>query len=141
MRLSGEKLKFNRLAFDSNAAIDLLRHDRLSPLPFAEAAALVMPVFVLAELRLGFSRANLNELLDELVRVSIVIAPDAGTVDHYVATRNAMLRARTIPAKREAQEGLSHDIWIAALCLQHNLPLLTNDRDFDDVAGLHVIRW
>jgi hypothetical protein len=40
-----------------------------------------MPLFVLAELRLGFSRANLNELLDELVRVSIVIAPDAATVD------------------------------------------------------------
>jgi len=100
-----------------------------------------MPLFVLAELRLGFSRANLNDLLDELVTVSIIIAPDAGTIDHYVTTRNAMLRSRTIPARREAREGLSHDIWIAALCLQHNLPLLTNDRDFDDVDGLRVIRW
>jgi hypothetical protein len=68
MRLSGERLKFDRLAFDSNAAIDLLRQDRPSPLPFAEASALVMPLFVLAELRLGFSRANLNELLEELGR-------------------------------------------------------------------------
>jgi predicted nucleic acid-binding protein len=134
-------LKFDRLAFDSNAAIDLLRQDRRSPPPFAEASALVMPLFVLAELRLGFSRANLTELLAELVTVSIVIAPDAGTVDHYVATRNVMLRARTVPARREAQEGLNHDIWIAALCLQHDLPLLTNDRDFDQVGGLRVIRW
>ncbi len=134
-------MKFDRLAFDSNAAIDLLRQDRPSPPPFAEASALVMPLFVLAELRLGFSRANLNELLEDLVTVSIVIAPDAATVDHYVATRNAMLRTRTIPARREAQEGLSHDIWIAALCLQHDLPLLTNDRDFDDVEGLRVLRW
>jgi predicted nucleic acid-binding protein len=134
-------LKFDRLAFDSNAAIDLLRQDRPSPPPFAEASALVMPIFVLAELRLGFSRANLNELLEELVTVSIVITPDAGTVDHYVIIRNAMLRARTIPVRREAQEGLSHDIWIAALCLQHDLPLLTNDRDFDDVERLRVIRW
>lgn len=134
-------MKFDRLAFDSNAAIDLLRQDRPSPPPFAEASALVMPIFVLAELRLGFSRANLNELLEELVTVSIVITPDAGTVDHYVIIRNAMLRARTIPVRREAQEGLSHDIWIAALCLQHDLPLLTNDRDFDDVERLRVIRW
>jgi len=134
-------LKFDRLAFDSNAAIDLLRQDRPSPPPFAEASALVMPLFVLAELRLGFSRANLNDLLDELVRVSVVIAPDAGTVDHYVATRNVLLRARTIPSRREAQEGLSHDIWIAALCLQHGLPLLTNDRDFDDVEGLRIVHW
>ena len=134
-------MKFDRLAFDSNAAIDLLRQDRPSPPPFAEASALVMPLFVLAELRLGFSRANLNELLAELVNASIVIAPDAATVDHYVATRNAILRGRTIPARREAQEGLSHDIWIAALCLQHDLPLLTNDRDFDPVVGLRIIRW
>lgn len=134
-------MKFDRLAFDSNAAIDLLRQDRPSPPPFAEASALVMPLFVLAELRLGFSRANLNDLLDELVRVSVVIAPDAGTVDHYVATRNVLLRARTIPSRRETQEGLSHDIWIAALCLQHGLPLLTNDRDFDDVEGLRIVHW
>jgi len=100
-----------------------------------------MPLFVLAELRLGFSRANLNELLEELVSVSIVVAPDAATVDHYVATRNVLLRARTIPARRDAQEGLSQDIWIAALCLQHDLPLLSNDRDFDDIAGLRLIRW
>ena len=134
-------MKFDRLAFDSNAAIDLLRQDRPSPPPFAEASALVMPLFVLAELRLGFSRANLNELLEQLITVSIVIAPDASTVPHYVSTRNAMLRSRTIPAKPEAQEGLSHDIWIAALCRQHDLPLLTNDRDFDHVGGLRVIRW
>jgi tRNA(fMet)-specific endonuclease VapC len=134
-------LKFDRLAFDSNAAIDLLRQDRLSPPPFLEASALVMPLFVLAELRLGFSRANLNELLDDLVASSTIIAPDAATVDHYVVTRNAMLRARTIPSRREAQEGLSHDIWIAALCLQHGLPLLTNDRDFNDVDGLRVVQW
>jgi len=100
-----------------------------------------MPLFVLAELRLGFSRAKLNELLEKLVTASIVIAPDTASVDHYVAARNAMLRARTIPAKREAREGLSHDIWIAALCLQHDLPLLTNDRDFDDIGGLRVVRW
>ncbi len=100
-----------------------------------------MPLFVLAELRLGFSRENLNEQLEELVKASTVVAPDAATVDHYVAVRNAMLRARTVPARREAQEGLSHDIWIAALCLQHSLPLLTNDRDFADVEGLSVIRW
>ena len=134
-------MRFDRLAFDSNAAIDLLRHDRPSPPPFADASALVMPLFVLAELRLGFSRANLNESLEDLVKVSIVLAPDDATVDHYVATRNSMLRARTIPVRQEAREGLSHDLWIAALCLQHDLPLLTNDRDFDDVERLRVIHW
>ncbi len=134
-------MRFDRLAFDSNAAIDLLRQDRPFPQPFSEAKVLVMPLFVYAELRLGFSRANVSELLDDLVSASIMIAPDADTVEHYVSVRNALLRARTIPARREAQEGLSHDLWIAALCLQHDLPLLTNDKDFDGVAGLNVIHW
>ena len=34
-----------------------------------------------------------------------------------------------------------NDLWIAALCLQHTLPLLTNDRGFDSIEGLRVIHW
>lgn len=34
-----------------------------------------------------------------------------------------------------------NDLWIAALCLQHALPLLTNDRGFDTIDGLAVIHW
>jgi predicted nucleic acid-binding protein len=34
-----------------------------------------------------------------------------------------------------------NDLWIAALCLQHDLPLLTNDHGFDHIAGLTVIHW
>lgn len=34
-----------------------------------------------------------------------------------------------------------NDLWIAALCLQHNLPLLTNDRGFDAIAGLTIRHW
>ena len=34
-----------------------------------------------------------------------------------------------------------NDLWIAALCLQHDLPLLTNDRGFHAVSGLTVLTW
>jgi predicted nucleic acid-binding protein len=33
------------------------------------------------------------------------------------------------------------DLWIAALCLQHQLPLLTKDSLFPDVIGLDVVNW
>ena len=34
-----------------------------------------------------------------------------------------------------------NDFWIAALCIQHGLPLLTNDKGFDNIPGLTVIHW
>jgi predicted nucleic acid-binding protein len=34
-----------------------------------------------------------------------------------------------------------NDLWIAALCIQHNLPLLTNDAGFDHISRLTVIHW
>jgi predicted nucleic acid-binding protein len=134
-------LRFEALAFDSNAAVDLLRHDRPSPGPFAEANSLVMPLFVLAELRLGFSRATRVSQLDELTRVSRILIPDPETIPHYVLVRNELLRNRTLPAAAERREGLHHDVWIAALCIQHKLPLLTRDSDLTGIPGLEVVRW
>jgi tRNA(fMet)-specific endonuclease VapC len=35
----------------------------------------------------------------------------------------------------------TNDLWIAALCRQHDLPLLSRDRHFDRVPGLRRIAW
>ena len=35
----------------------------------------------------------------------------------------------------------TNDLWIAALCRQHSLPLLSRDRHFDQVAGLNRVGW
>ena len=35
----------------------------------------------------------------------------------------------------------TNDIWIAALCLQHDALLLTNDSDFRHVPGLQIRMW
>jgi predicted nucleic acid-binding protein len=32
-------------------------------------------------------------------------------------------------------------LWIAALCIQYDFPLLTNDGVYDRVPGLTVIHW
>jgi predicted nucleic acid-binding protein len=50
------------------------------------------------------------------------------------------LRARIRTVQTVSMSKLN-DLWIAALCLQHNLPLLTNDRGFDHISGLTVIHW
>jgi tRNA(fMet)-specific endonuclease VapC len=143
MRSGEMRLKFERLAFDSNAAIALLRPERPTPSPFAEAARLVMPLFVLAELELGASRQRVKttDSLTAFVAACTILAPDRDTVPLYVDVRNEMLRGHTLPASAEEREGLHHDIWIAALCIQHGLPLLTNDRDMRRVSALKAIQW
>lgn len=82
------RLKFERLAFDSNAAIALLRPERTTPPPFAEARSLVMPLFVLAELELGRSRQSVKspDVLSGLVAACTILAPDRNTIAHYAAS-------------------------------------------------------
>ncbi|HEX7829397.1 MAG TPA: PIN domain-containing protein [Thermoanaerobaculia bacterium] len=136
-------MKFERLAFDTNAAIALLRPERLTPPPFTEARALVMPLFVLAELELGRSRQTVKsaDVLSKLVDVCTILMPDRDTITHYVAVRNEMLQGHTLPSSVEAREGLHHDMWIAALCIQHGLPLLSKDRDMQRVKDLKLVQW
>jgi predicted nucleic acid-binding protein len=51
----------------------------------------------------------------------------------YAELRSALRRAgRPIPA---------NDAWIAALALQHRLPVLSRDEHFDAVAGLVRQSW
>jgi tRNA(fMet)-specific endonuclease VapC len=35
----------------------------------------------------------------------------------------------------------SNDLWIAALCRQHRLQLLSQDQHFDAVEGLERVGW
>lgn len=62
-----------------------------------------------------------------------ILTPDRQTEEIYAAAR-AQLKAlgRPIP---------ENDVWIAALCLQWDLPLLTRDAHFTHVKGLTVRKF
>jgi tRNA(fMet)-specific endonuclease VapC len=34
-----------------------------------------------------------------------------------------------------------NDVWIAAIAIQHSLPLMTRDKRFKAVKGLEVLSW
>jgi len=44
-------------------------------------------------------------------------------------------------AKNAEDRPPANDLWIAALCRQHPLPLLSRDRHFDGVNGIKRIGW
>jgi tRNA(fMet)-specific endonuclease VapC len=47
----------------------------------------------------------------------------------------------TLELKRKGKPISTNDLWIAALCRQHSLPLLSRDRHFDLVTGLKRLAW
>ena len=59
-------------------------------------------------------------------------------VNEETAIRYAELR---IQLKEAGTPIPSNDAWIAALCRQHALPILSRDRHFDLIKGLERLGW
>jgi tRNA(fMet)-specific endonuclease VapC len=102
-----------------------------------KANRVAIPVIVLGEYRYGISlsreQKRYEEWLTEYLPKFLILDVDERTTVPYAAIRSELKRAGTpIP---------SNDVWIAALCRQHSLPLLTRDRHFDAVPGIRRIAW
>ncbi|MGB8888491.1 MAG: type II toxin-antitoxin system VapC family toxin [Candidatus Korobacteraceae bacterium] len=101
------------------------------------AAQVAIPVLVLGEYRYGISqsrhRMHYERWLDEYLPEFRMLDIDERTTVSYGAIRAELKKAGTpIPA---------NDVWIAALCRQHSLPLISRDRHFDAVPGIARLAW
>lgn len=108
----------------------------LEPL-LRKAAQLALPVIVLGEYRYGISqsreRVRYEEWLIEYLPAFRILTVDEHTAISYSVIRTELKRAGTpIP---------SNDVWIAALCRQYSLPLISRDHHFDAVSGLTRLAW
>jgi tRNA(fMet)-specific endonuclease VapC len=96
-----------------------------------------IPVIVLGEFRYGIAGSRHGAayerwLADHLSGFDILMVTEDTTVI-YAALRVALKQAgHPVPA---------NDAWIAALALEHRLPVLSRDRHFDDVRGLRRESW
>jgi predicted nucleic acid-binding protein len=102
-----------------------------------KATQIAVPVIVLGEYRYGISqsrhRKHYEQWLKEYLPDFRVLNVDEQTTISYSTIRTELKKAGTpIP---------SNDIWIAALCRQHSLPLLSRDRHFDAVTGIGRLTW
>jgi tRNA(fMet)-specific endonuclease VapC len=109
---------------------------RLEPI-LQKATQIAVPVMVLGEYRYGIQqsgeRQRYEHWLVEYLPKFRVLNVDEQTTTSYAAVRGELKRAGSpIP---------SNDVWIAALCRQHSLPVLSRDRHFDLVPGLRRIDW
>ena len=123
-----------RLALDTNLYVDFCRGVGEAVERIQQAEPVYLPFVTLAELRAGFlcgTQARQNErILTRFVnspRVR-VLYPDEQTTHHY-ARLFQQLRQKATPIP-------TNDIWLAALALQHDLPLFARDAHFDHIPQL-----
>lgn len=108
----------------------------LEPL-LRRAAQVAIPVIVLGEYRYGISQSrshiHYEQWLAEYLPSFRILDADERTTISYSAVRRELKKAGTpIP---------SNDVWIAALCRQYSLPLVSRDRHFDAVSGITRLDW
>jgi predicted nucleic acid-binding protein len=103
----------------------------------AEAEQIAVPAIVLGEYRLGIAQSRRHKDYEEWLRAWVaavtVIDVDQETTYQYASIGLELKKiGKPIP---------STDLWIAASCRQHSLPLLSRDRHFDFVPGIKRLSW
>ena len=96
-----------------------------------------LPVIVLGEYRYGLKRSRERALreqwLDDLESCSDILVVTSETARSYAQIREELRTSgKPIP---------ENDIWIAALCREHGLKIVSRDSHFDSVTGIERVFW
>ena len=123
--------------FDTNALSAFVDGDPVVGDILRQQARAAIPVIVLGEFRYGIAgsrhRSSYEQWLQNHLPHFDVLSVTPDTTVAYAALRVALKKlGRPIPA---------NDAWIAALAMEHRLPVLSRDTHFDAVPGLQRIGW
>jgi len=102
-----------------------------------KADRVTIPVVVIGEYRYGIAQSNRRHKYEEWL-VGFLAACDTLDITMNTAPEYATM---CLELRRAGTPIPSNDIWIAALCRQHDLPLLSRGRHFDHVKGLRRLAW
>ena len=123
-----------RILIDSNRFIDFCAREMEVVDAFEQAALVVVPFIVLAEIRVGAQSIKRGDaqvrILGELLQqpgVRVVHSSDSTT--HHYAALYARLRKAGTPIP-------TNDLWIAALAIEHELVLYSRDAHFDLIPSI-----
>ncbi|HEY3971894.1 MAG TPA: type II toxin-antitoxin system VapC family toxin [Candidatus Sulfotelmatobacter sp.] len=125
------------MILDTNALSAAANDDPAIIPVLARADQIAIPVIALGEYRYGIAqsrhRASYAEWLIGLLHDCLVLDANEPTTHYYAEI--------ILELKKKGRPIPTNDIWIAALCRQHSLPLLSRDRHFDLVPGIKRIGW
>jgi len=102
-----------------------------------QTTTLYLPVTALGELLYGahksFFEAKALKQIEGFLQLCAILGADERTAHYYGRISSDLARlGKPIP---------QNDIWIAAIALEHSLPLATRDQHFSFVPGLTLLAW
>lgn len=125
------------MILDTNALSAAADGDPALVALLARAERVAIPVIVLGEYRHGIRQSRYHAAyenwLGELLNDCLVFDVNEPTTRHYADI--------VAELKRKGKPIPTNDVWIAAICRQHSLPLLSRDRHFDLVERNERIAW
>lgn len=125
----------NRVALDTNRAIAAVLNGAADAVSALGAISSVeLPVAVVAELRYGAMSSQ--RAAENLARIEQLVA-SCGVLNATVATAEVYGRVRS-ELRRRGTPIPENDVWIASACIEHDLPLWTDDQHFNVVSGLRL---
>ncbi len=127
----------NKYLLDTNAIIALQRENEALKKLLSTATDVFVPAVAVGELYYGAYKSQRVEEnrknVAAFVANRVVLNVDADTADVYGQVKQALrAKGRPIP---------ENDIWIAALAIQYDLTLITDDAHFDEVDNLNWQGW
>lgn len=125
-----------RFNLDTNIVIRLFKNDPIITKTLVTVSTFCLPIPVIAELLFtarNSSRQKENlKVYNEFIDVCNVLNITRETANHYSVIRLELKqKGRPIP---------ENDLWIASICIEQNLPLITGDAHFDNINDLKVIK-
>jgi len=125
-----------RISLDTNIVIRLFKNDPIITKTLVTVSTFCLPIPVIAELLFtarNSSRQKENlKVYNEFIDICNVLNITRKTADNYSSIRLELKqKGRPIP---------ENDLWIASICREQNLPLITGDAHFDNINDLKVIK-
>lgn len=126
-----------KFVVDTNAYSGAISFNEISLKYMKAGNTVLMPVIVLAELKAGFEVGSQIErnlrFLEEFMN-----DPDTGLLN--ITEKTTDIYAKIFAQLRRDGKAIGqNDIWIAALCIENNVPLLTFDKGFSCIKSLKLV--
>jgi tRNA(fMet)-specific endonuclease VapC len=123
-----------RVGLDSDVAIALLNDAPGVWTQIQNFDEIYLPVPTIGELRFGALNSGRPE--ENLRKIDFLIAR-CQVLDVRLSTTEVYARIR-LGLKRKGKPIPENDLWIAAVCMEHGLPLATYDGHFEEVEDLSL---
>ncbi len=126
----------NKVLLDTNIIIDIFTGNQKVIQKVENIKIPLVSVITIGELYFGAEKSQHTKRhlkqINEFVNISDVLVINIATTKIYGKLKNELkIKGKPVP---------ENDLWIAAICIQHKLSLMTNDKHFLVFDNLDLIK-